>query len=129
MVIDESGLILSFNPAAESMFGYSDSEAIGASINMLIPPDHRHGHDIKLKSFYGSDSEKLDLSRQVFALKKDSTIFPIIISISKMTLSGHTYFTALIRDVTKEKAFEAELQQSRMEALATSRPRVNFWRK
>src|SRR5262249_2061147 len=35
------GRILSWNAAAERLFGYSASEAIGASINFIIPPDRR----------------------------------------------------------------------------------------
>src|SRR5688572_25285315 len=41
---DPDGLITSWNPAAERMYGYSPEEAIGAHISILIPK-HRSGEE------------------------------------------------------------------------------------
>ncbi|MFT7560270.1 MAG: PAS domain S-box-containing protein [Flavobacteriales bacterium] len=43
--IDDTGLIISFNSSAESMFGYSEAELIGKSINILIPNNIAKVHD------------------------------------------------------------------------------------
>src|SRR5687767_6034527 len=45
MAKDLSGRIIAWNPAAERLFGYSEHEAIGAHVSMLIPEDHRGEDD------------------------------------------------------------------------------------
>ena len=42
------GLIKTWNPGAETMFGFTADEAIGRSIEMIIPADQRNAHDVIL---------------------------------------------------------------------------------
>lgn len=52
ITIDEQGLIESFNPAAERMFGYGAEEVIGQNVRMLMPPPHRDEHDSYLDLYH-----------------------------------------------------------------------------
>ena len=45
VTIDEGGVILTFNPAAERMFGYLAADAIGQSVNVLMPGPYADEHD------------------------------------------------------------------------------------
>ena len=45
ITVDQSGTVLSFNPAAESMLGYGANEVVGENIKMLMPDPHRGEHD------------------------------------------------------------------------------------
>ena len=45
---DLNGIILSWNAAAERMFGYTTAEAIGRSIRMIIPDDRQGEEDYVL---------------------------------------------------------------------------------
>src|SRR2546428_4604184 len=45
ITIDERGIMESFNPAAERLFGYTADEVIGQNISMLMPSPYREEHD------------------------------------------------------------------------------------
>ncbi len=45
IVIDLDGVIRRVNPAAETMFGYTADELLGANVNILMPEPHRSAHD------------------------------------------------------------------------------------
>lgn len=45
VMIDAAGIVRSFNPAAERLFGYSRGEVAGANVKMLMPPHFRSEHD------------------------------------------------------------------------------------
>ena len=50
-IIDDEGMILSFSPTAEAIFGYKASEIIGKNVSLLTPPPHRAQHDSYLKNY------------------------------------------------------------------------------
>src|SRR6266849_3918592 len=45
IVIDEGGIVQSFSPAAERLFGYSAADMIGKNVKMLMPSPYRESHD------------------------------------------------------------------------------------
>ena len=46
VVIDESSLIMTFNRAAERMFGYAAVDVIGKSVTVLMAEPHRSQHQV-----------------------------------------------------------------------------------
>jgi PAS domain S-box-containing protein len=122
---DERGIMQSFNPAAERMFGYSADEAIGRNLSILMPPPHRDEHDQYIREYLVSGVTKvIGIGREVTALRKDGTAFPIELALSEMLLPGRRMFTGIIRDITQRQQDEAALRETnaKLEAVIETSP-------
>jgi PAS domain S-box-containing protein len=110
---DENGIITLWNPAAEMMFGYSGSEAVGMHVSAIIPAEYREKHIESFRRFI--DTEKPAILGKIVeteALKKDGTVFPVEMSLAGDKNSGKWSFMAIIRDATDKRKGEAALRQS-----------------
>jgi len=103
---DESRRIIIFNPAAERVFGYRRDEVLGEPIEILLP---RSARNARLEGFRATtaESERAEHGR-VWGRRKSGELFPAESSISKVTVGGTTYVTAVLRDVTRERRSEKE---------------------
>jgi diguanylate cyclase (GGDEF)-like protein/PAS domain S-box-containing protein len=113
VTIDQAGIIESFNPAAERMFGWLSQEAIGQNVSILMPPEEAALHDIYLAKYLDTGRAKvIGRGREVNACRKDGTCFPVSLSISEMKLDGRRKFVGIIRDISEQRAAENEVRQS-----------------
>ncbi|MBK8097024.1 MAG: PAS domain S-box protein [Planctomycetes bacterium] len=112
VTINERGVVQSFNPAAEAMFGRVASSVIGRNVALLMPEPHARKHDSYLARYLESGLAKvLDFPREETAVRADGSTFPISITVSRVDLGPGEppQFCGIIRDVTDEKAAEREL--------------------
>ena len=110
ITIDEHGVIESFNPAAEKIFGYTATEVIGKNVSRLMPSPHRERHDGYIKNYERTGHAKIiGIGRETIAKKKDGTVFPVDLSVSEVKLSDRRLFTGFIRDITERKRLEKEI--------------------
>ncbi|ADE11267.1 diguanylate cyclase with PAS/PAC sensor [Sideroxydans lithotrophicus ES-1] len=111
ITINESGLIQGFNPAAEDIFGYSQQEALGKNVNMLMPEPHHSLHDTYIDRYLHTGQASIlgIRGRETSAIKKNGEEFPMEISISEMVLGGHRYFIGIVRDITERKKAEQKI--------------------
>jgi PAS domain S-box-containing protein len=110
ITIDDRGIIESFNRAAEKIFGYPASEAIGQNVKLLMPEPFRHKHDGYIKNYRQSGHAKIiGIGREVVGRRKDGTIFPMDLSVSEVQLAKRRIFTGFVRDITERKAAEKAL--------------------
>ena len=129
VTIDGEGLIVEFNPAAERTFGYAEEEVVGKAMVDVIVPEHLRGSHRKGFARYlrGGDPRILDRRVEVEAVRRDGTVFPVELAITRIQLAGPVLLTGHIRDITERKAAEAELKRSRarlVEAADAARRRL-----
>ncbi len=104
--------IILFNNAAEKIFGYSKDEIIGKDLNILIP-SYYGDHRVYVKRFLETKKPKIIGKTVAFnAKRKDGSEIPIELSLSYTELNGEITFTAIIRDVSKQRQMERKLLQS-----------------
>lgn len=122
IVIDGSGIMQFFSRAAERQFGYSEQEAIGKNVSILMPNPDRERHDGYLAR-YASTGERhiIGIGRIVTGQRKDETTFPMYLSIGEMQSGGEPYFTGFVRDLTEHQQTQARLQELQSELVHVSR--------
>lgn len=123
VVIDESGAILSFSAAAETLFGYSGEEMAGRNISMLMPSPDRERHDGYVRRYLETGEARIIGSvRAVSARRKDGTVFPVELSVGEARGSdGRRIFTGFMRDLTERRRTEEELAALQAELIHVSR--------
>jgi len=104
--------IVLFNPAAERMFGYRTDEIVGRSLSLLIPEPLRVAHASHFEGFIrdGVESRIMVDRPEVSGLRRDGSVFPLEVSLSRSEGPDGPLFTAMIRDITDRKRTEAELR-------------------
>jgi PAS domain S-box-containing protein len=103
-----------FNRSAEKIFGYSAQEALGQSMNLLIPERLRAIHAQHVIGFAASAKQSLLMStrRRVLGLRKDGTEFAMNASVSRLDLGGERTFTIICSDISEEVRIAEELQKA-----------------
>src|SRR5205814_9867493 len=76
---DLNGVITTWNPAAERMFGYTEREAVGQSIRLIIPESHLDEEDTILSSIRRGESAR---HFETIRCRKDGSCFPISVTVS-----------------------------------------------
>ncbi len=117
ITIDEQQRVVMFNAAAETMFGWPQSEAIGASLATFLPPRFRDSHGEHVRRFGGTGigSRRMGAQRLITGLRRDGEEFPIDASISQHTDGVARFYTVVLRDVTDRVAAEKALLRSKEE--------------
>jgi PAS domain S-box-containing protein len=113
VVIDERGRIEAFNPAAERLFGYSESEVLGKNVNILMPSPYHEEHDRYLWRYLDSGVKKIiDIGREVTGRRKDGGTFPLHLSVGEMMIDGRRKFTGILHDLSERVHLEERLRAS-----------------
>lgn len=114
VTINSEGTIVSFNKAAETIFGYSEKNALGKSISMLIGKTHSGKHDVYLKGYAATgDNHIIGVKgREEFGLRKDGTEFPLELSVNELHHGKKRFFTGIMRDITERKVAEEALSKA-----------------
>jgi len=96
------GRIMSWNAAAERLYGYTSQEIIGKSLRLLVPEDRTDEITaVKAKIKAGQHVEHLETKR----VRKDGTVFPVSATVSPIRDADGTIIgTSVIhRDMTEQE--------------------------
>jgi diguanylate cyclase (GGDEF)-like protein/PAS domain S-box-containing protein len=111
ITFDKRGIIEGFNQAAERLFGWSESEVLGTSINLLIATDKKDQRDGYLEHFLRNEIQRLvGHEGEVIGRHHDGTIFPMAVKISAMQLEGRHIYIGLLADISERRAMMDRLK-------------------
>jgi diguanylate cyclase (GGDEF)-like protein/PAS domain S-box-containing protein len=119
-------LIMSWNTAAETLFGYSADEAIGRPLSIIIPPRLRAAHDAGLARAVRAGQARLAGNAvDILALHADGSEIPIELSLSMWFEDGVPMFGALLRDIADRHSAKQRLEHLAHCDTLTSLPNRN----
>ena len=116
---DRQGCILFWNRAAERLFGYSEREVLGQPLPIIMPARFREAHQERLTRYERTgEVAAIDRTIEVEGLRKDGKEFPIELSIGTWGTKEGQCYSAIVRDITDRKRWEAQLRQQQIEQQA-----------
>ncbi|WP_407331593.1 PAS domain S-box protein [Enterovibrio sp. 27052020O] len=112
--IDGKGMITFFNRAAENVFGWYASEAVGKNIRILVTDEHQHRHDMYIHNFLENrESGVIGSVREVMAKHKDGSVFPVRLAIGyQQSASGHHEFVGVLSDISEQRHLAWALREN-----------------
>jgi len=124
---DADGKIVSWNPAAERIFGYGEAEIVGRPLTVIMPERYRDAHREGFNRALNTDDYKImGQTVSVHGLKKNGEEFPIELSIGVWKQDGVKNFSAVIHDITERKATEEALQEALAQAERANQAKSEF---
>ena len=107
VVTNHLGVIINFNNYAQQQFGYTAGEVNGQRVDILLPPSVQHAHLSHRTEFYKHPQpRRMGEGRDLYALKKDGTRFPVEVSLSHYQVDQEMFVIAFIIDITVRKKNE-----------------------
>jgi diguanylate cyclase (GGDEF)-like protein/PAS domain S-box-containing protein len=116
LALDEQGVVCTFNPTGERVFGFEEAEVVGRCVDTLIPALATAGESVpealqRLAAALGDTA--LDLAaRELTARRKDGTEFPAEIAVSRAPMSSREMFVLCLRDITERRQSEQAMRES-----------------
>lgn len=110
VIVDSHQHIMEVNKSAKATFGYTKKELIGKELSLLIPLNYHNTHSKYFDEFIKKGKRrKMGEASDVFAIKKDGTIFSVEVELNPFKIYNKTYIMALIKDVSEKKEIEKNL--------------------
>src|SRR5690349_17464491 len=101
VLVNKEGKIAYVNSQTEKLFGYSKTELIGQLVEILIPQRYNQRHPEFRNIFFSTPSTRsMGAGRELFAIRKDKTEFPIEIGLNPLVTVDGTLVLASIIDIT-----------------------------
>ncbi len=113
ITIGRDANILTFNLAAEKIFGYQAEEVIGKNIKLIMPKKDAKLHDDYMHNYnITGHANIIGVGRELMGLHKNGKVFSIHLVISEVMTPKGVIYTGLIRDISDQKRVEWEINQS-----------------
>jgi len=118
VLADHRGNIISWNNAAQRLFGYTAAEVAGKPLTILMPVRYREAHRRGVERLRSNGhSRVIGKTLELHGLKKDGAEFPLELSLGSWKTKEGTFYSGIIRDITERKQLQDRLVQA--EKLAT----------
>jgi diguanylate cyclase (GGDEF)-like protein/PAS domain S-box-containing protein len=108
--VNANGIITEWNNGATAMFGYDIAEALGQSLDIIIPHEMRTAHHAGMRrNVLGEPGAVSGGTIELRAMRRDGSQFPAEITVAEWFENGEKAFGSIIRDVTQRKQAEDQL--------------------
>jgi diguanylate cyclase (GGDEF)-like protein/PAS domain S-box-containing protein len=113
VIVDSAQEITYWNPAAEVIFGYPASEALGRNLHYLVAPlSHREAALRGFAQFLTTGTGPvIGKTFEISALRKDGGEFPVELSISAFRIKDQQHALGIVRDISERKRTEEQIRQ------------------
>lgn len=113
VVVNRTQIIVATNAAANEMFGYGSDELLGQPLKILIPQQHRKGHDGHFNRFVEhSDKRQMGRGRDLYGVNKNGVEFPVEAGLNPFKLNNQSYIMAIVTDITERKNYTEKLERT-----------------
>ncbi len=112
VMVDRDGKIVLVNSRTEKLFGYARNELLGQPIEMLVPESLREKHaGLRTEYFSCALARPMGMGRDLYALRKDGTQFPVEIDLNPIETEQGTWVLSSITDITERRRAREERQK------------------
>ena len=110
---NNKGIIESWNNAAETIFGYTRDEAVGQSLDIIVPEMYQNSHTEGVtRVASGGKQHVIGKTVELSGQHKDGHIFPVDLSLSTWKENNVAKFSGIIRDITERKLYEKAIEDA-----------------
>ena len=112
ILADSNGNIVFWNKSAQDIFGYTEDEILGKPLTILMPEQYRESHQKGLERLNSTgESKYIGRMNEMYGLGKDGYNFPVELSVSMWKIKGETFYSGIVRDITRRKQLENDLEK------------------
>lgn len=109
VITDSEGVIIEINTQVEKIFGYSNGELTGKSVEVLIPERFRSDHT-RYRTLFAENPllRPMGKGRDLFGLRKNGEEIPVEIGLNPIFFGGSLFILISILDLSERKKIEYE---------------------
>ncbi|HIJ39254.1 MAG TPA: diguanylate cyclase, partial [Rhodospirillaceae bacterium] len=122
ITVDDHGVIQTFNPAAEGIFGFRKEEVIGKNVRTLVQDEV-----LTAPSDEPGWVRTLAASSEIVGRRKDGEVVPLELSMREMQQGDELSFTSIVRDISERKAAEQRVFRMAHHDALTELPNRNLF--
>ena len=116
VIVNPLGRIVLVNSQTEKLFLYNRQELLGQPVEMLIPCRFQANHPAhRLDYFQMPRTRPMGEGKELFALRKDGSEFPVEISLSPLETVNEVLVSSSIRDISERKQVGRTIQEKNIE--------------